>query len=83
MGLKVSNRATPKQEVLLTDLGYIKSTNNWPLTQDQAAEIIDGLLENKKHDEANERASYGSPGDYPNSDDPFDSDNRITKEKKR
>lgn len=85
MGLHISNRATPKQEILLTDLGYNKSTTNWPLTQDQAAQIITELLELQKHERVAEQDNVGNLDEWGKSeeelDDPFGTTNKWKKEK--
>lgn len=78
MSLKVSNRATPKQEILLRDLGYDGS--KWPLTMEEAAECIDGLLDQKKQDARHEQDNYGGYDEYIYSqdelDDPFSKANK-------
>lgn len=83
MSLHMSNRATPKQEILLTDLGYNKGLTNWPLTQDQAAQIITELLEQQKQEQKADEQNYGNLDEWGRSeeelDDPF---NQVNKENK-
>jgi hypothetical protein len=80
MSLKFDDRATPQQEVLLTDLGYLKSRTNWPLTKEQASQIINELLAQKKVDEQAEANKYGNYDQLKYSqeelDDPFSEANK-------
>lgn len=50
MGLKLSNRATPKQVAMLDKLGYIQGGAYAApkLTMEEAAQLIDELLEEQR-----------------------------------
>lgn len=45
MGLKIDNRATPKQIQTLKDLDYV---GKWDLSTDEAAELITELFEERR-----------------------------------
>lgn len=51
MGLKISNKATPKQIETLKNLDYI---GKWDLTTDEAAEVITELFEQRRQEVDNE-----------------------------
>jgi hypothetical protein len=47
MGLKINNRATPKQIQMLKDMDY---DGKWDLSTDEAAEIITALFEQRRQE---------------------------------